>query len=389
MSEFDLEEITDRAGTGAPNFTHGFNINGSDSGISVFSHTVGANEPSSPSNGDTWWDTDNDVYKVYINNEWKDWLGTTPAAVPYGDRAVIYNSASGSSSNHSNTIDYFAIATTGNSSSFGTMLGTTVNGGSAHNVTVSNGSRIVYGAFYNNTDSSNPPVNGLEYVTASTLGNSTFMGTFTHRSGITGAGSGGKGYYAAGDGAAPGNDIEVVDIANGGNATDSGYDIGNHDNGGTHASDSRWITAGGQAPNQYTTTITYFAIPVVANSSTFGNLSQGRTNPTGTGSDVRMLIAGGFYYSGSEALDNRVRNEIDYITMATTGNSTDFGDLTVKRTSTGSTSNNVRAVFIGGFAGTSGRSNTMDYVTIDTTGNATDFGDMSAAGSYASTASGT
>ena len=313
------------------------------------------------------------------------------SGVPYGARAVIYNSASGSSSNHSNTIDYFTIATPGNSASFGNMLGTTVNGGSAHNVTVSNGSRIVYGAFYDNTDAGSPPVNGLEFVTASTLGNSTFMGTFTHRSGITGAGSGGKGYYAAGDGNVPGNDIEVVDIANGGNATDTGYDIGNNDNGATHANSNRWITAGGQLNGaQYTTDIEYFNIPVVANSTTFGSIaSQGRTNPTGTGSDTRMLIAGGFYYSGSETLDNRVRNDIDYLTIATTGNTTDFGDLTVKRTSTGSTSNNVRAIFIGGFAGTSGRTNTMDYVTIDTTSNATDFGDMSGAGSYASTASGT
>ena len=317
--------------------------------------------------------------------------GSGGSGVPYGSRAVIYNSASGSSSNHSNTIDYFTIATPGNSASFGNMLGTTVNGGSAHNVTVSNGSRIVYGAFYDNTDAGSPPVNGLEFVTASTLGNSTFMGTFTHRSGITGAGSGGKGYYAAGDGNVPGNDIEVVDIANGGNATDTGYDIGNNDNGAAHANSNRWIHAGGQLNGaQYTTHIEYFNVPVVANSTTFGSISsQGRTNPTGTGSDTRMLIAGGFYYSGSEALDNRVRNDIDYLTIATTGNTTDFGDLTVKRTSTGSTSNNVRAVFIGGFAGTSGRTNTMDYVTIDTTGNATDFGDMSGAGSYASTASGT
>ena len=91
MSEFDLEEITDRAGTGAPNFTHGFNINGSDSGISGFSHTVGTTEPSSPSNGDTWWDTDNDVYKVYIDSEWKDWLGTTPVAslTSNGDRGFV------------------------------------------------------------------------------------------------------------------------------------------------------------------------------------------------------------------------------------------------------------------------------------------------------------
>ena len=42
MSEFEEEEITDRAGTGAPNFSNGFNVNGSDSGISSFTHTVGS-----------------------------------------------------------------------------------------------------------------------------------------------------------------------------------------------------------------------------------------------------------------------------------------------------------------------------------------------------------
>ena len=83
-----IEKITDRAGTGAPDFTNGFNINGSDSGISAFKHTESASEPGSPSNGDAWLDTDNNIYKVYINGEWKDWLGTTtPPASYFGDRA--------------------------------------------------------------------------------------------------------------------------------------------------------------------------------------------------------------------------------------------------------------------------------------------------------------
>ena len=37
-----IEKITDRAGTGAPDFTNGFNINGSDSGLTGFAHTEGA-----------------------------------------------------------------------------------------------------------------------------------------------------------------------------------------------------------------------------------------------------------------------------------------------------------------------------------------------------------
>ena len=50
----EVTKISDRAGTGAVNFSNGFNVNGSDSGFSAFTHTESASEPGSPSNGDTW-----------------------------------------------------------------------------------------------------------------------------------------------------------------------------------------------------------------------------------------------------------------------------------------------------------------------------------------------
>ncbi len=68
---------------------------------------------------------------------------------------------------------------------------------------------------------------------------------------------------------------------------------------------------------------------------------------------------------------------MDTFTVETTGNSTDFGDLTVTRSGLGSCSNGERGVWAGG-----GSSNVIDYVTISTTGNATDFGDLTAAGTY-------
>ena len=79
-----IEKITDRAGTGGPNFTNGFNINGSDSGVVGFTHTSGATEPSNPSNGDTWWNTDNDSYHVYMDNAWKNWIGTAYTSFDWG-----------------------------------------------------------------------------------------------------------------------------------------------------------------------------------------------------------------------------------------------------------------------------------------------------------------
>ena len=76
-------------------------------------------------------------------------------------------------------------------------------------------------------------------------------------------------------------------------------------------------------------------------------------------------------------------NNIEYITFATEGNGTDFGDLTVARKMNRGMSNSIRGVFSGGYTPT--YLNTMDYVTIATTANATDFGDILATtGSHAS-----
>lgn len=78
---------------------------------------------------------------------------------------------------------------------------------------------------------------------------------------------------------------------------------------------------------------------------------------------LRGLIAGG-----------QTTNVIEYINIASAGNSTSFGVLTSQRSELSSMSNATRAVFAGGSTTT-----TMDYVTIATTGNATSFGGLQAA----------
>ena len=68
-------------------------------------------------------------------------------------------------------------------------------------------------------------------------------------------------------------------------------------------------------------------------------------------------------------------NVIDFITMATFGNATDFGDLTVARGSLGGASSPTRGVFYGGVAHPSSTElDVIDYIEIATTGNALDFG---------------
>ena len=65
-------------------------------------------------------------------------------------------------------------------------------------------------------------------------------------------------------------------------------------------------------------------------------------------------------------------NTIDYITIATPGNATDFGDLTVSREDIAACSNGFRGLF-----SPDGNIDSVDYVTIANPGNATVFGDLS------------
>ena len=67
-------------------------------------------------------------------------------------------------------------------------------------------------------------------------------------------------------------------------------------------------------------------------------------------------------------------NVIDYITMASTGDAQDFGDLSATRAMASGLSSSVRGVFGGGVAPSV--INVMDYFTIASTGDAADFGDL-------------
>jgi hypothetical protein len=80
---------------------------------------------------------------------------------------------------------------------------------------------------------------------------------------------------------------------------------------------------------------------------------------------TRGLSFGGQTYNDGDV------NTITYITIASAGNSTDFGDLLATRVFTGATAGSTRAVVAGGQT-----VNVIYFVTISTTGNATDFGDL-------------
>ena len=76
---------------------------------------------------------------------------------------------------------------------------------------------------------------------------------------------------------------------------------------------------------------------------------------------------------------------VDYITIPTQGNAIDFGDIGSNRVTAQSgagTSNNLRGVTMGGFNSPNQYSTTMEYVNIATTGNSFDFGYLSSSRAY-------
>ena len=90
----------------------------------------------------------------------------------------------------------------------------------------------------------------------------------------------------------------------------------------------------------------------------------------GLASETRGIFAG--TYPGQEDI-------IEYITMASEGNSIDFGNLTDGRRSGAGASSSTRGLFAGGISPSD--VNIIDYIEIATIGNALDFGDLRNAGS--------
>ena len=77
---------------------------------------------------------------------------------------------------------------------------------------------------------------------------------------------------------------------------------------------------------------------------------------------------------GGENSSPAVVNTMDYFTIASTGNATDFGDLTVAVRGGFGMSNSSRGLLAGG--NNPSDQNTIGYITIASTGNATDYGDL-------------
>ncbi len=183
------------------------------------------------------------------------------------------------------------------------------------------------------------------------------------------------------------NTMEYIEISTLGNSVDWGDYITLIRSPGNCASTTRGVIMGGYHPAgspQYTKNIGYITISSQGGANNFGELTRGRGWTGSCNNETRGCNAGDW---GSQT------NSIDYITIASTGNASNFGDLTLGRQCTSCTQSPTRGIWSGGATGPSPAVvdyNIIDYITIATTGNATDFGDTQVGGyGKTSTSSGT
>ena len=134
--------------------------------------------------------------------------------------------------------------------------------------------------------------------------------------------------------------------------------------------------------------IQYINIATKGNSLDFGEMTEHQGLMDAASSSTRMVISGGYNSSfGGGAV-----TDIQYVTMASEGNTIDFGDPTQVTYGTGASSSSTRALIMGGnrmpnnspFNDGNDGNNTICTIEMATIGNAIDFGDLSARRAYPS-----
>ena len=131
----------------------------------------------------------------------------------------------------------------------------------------------------------------------------------------------------------------------------------------------RGVFGGGESPTRLNN-LDLITIATTGNASDFGDLVETATNIGACGSSTRGIWFGGETPS--------VSNTIQYIIFSSQGGSNNFGNLSFARLNHNSgLSDNTRGITGGAYASPL-YYNLIEYVTIASTGDASDFGDLSA-----------
>ena len=228
-------------------------------------------------------------------------------------------------------------------------------------------------------------VNVIESIQIASLGNAVDFGDLINKPNAGGGFSSKTRGFVVGGNTPDGNGINVIQfvtIATAGNATDFGDAGYSRANARGVSNNTRGVYSGGESassPNPSINNIEFITMSTSGNGQDFGDLVDAGSSYATVSSPTRGVHLGGYR-------DGEV-NFIDFITIATTGNSQEFGDLiNTARNGNGGVSNGHRGIVMGGYASPA-RTNVIQYVTIQSTGNAIDFGDLTDARDPAVTSS--
>ena len=234
--------------------------------------------------------------------------------------------------------------------------------------------RGVWGGGYN------PTQNTMDVITIATTGNSTDFGDLVDaKFSSAGVGSPTRGIFLGGDPNQSKNYFFVFSSQGGTN--NFGNLIENHYNASALSNDTRGLVLGG---NPVVTTIEFVTMATTGDANDFGDLFDGNRYAAGVASPTRGIIGGGIDASTPNA--SLGTKGIQFVTIATKGDSKDFGELIQQRYGVGGCSSPTRGLIAGGFS-TPNYRNDIESIEISTLGNAVDFGDLTANNVYLSGAS--
>lgn len=361
MSELSTPNLSNVAGTSGPNFPQGMNVAGAAIGtvITMTEFYDQVAEPTGVANGAVWW-TGTTAYQ-YIAGGWLI-LTLLPPPPPFaGDRALFSFLAG---------VDYVSIPTPANAASFGTLTVARSESGAC----AGGGRGVIAGG----RNSGGTVQNTIDYFTFATVGNATAFGSLPLvRTAMPGCSSGTIGVFWAGFGASgPVSTIYQLTIATAANATSFGSLATSVS--GQMAAASNTTRGIGVSNDVASTAVQFITFATPSNATSSGSLSTGAKSSAGVASTSRAVFGGGS--NGNESVAYAI---MQYLTIDSLSTSVTFGNLTQNRTALGGSSNGSRGVFGGGRRPfpDSDTANIIDYITIATPGNATDFGDLTVAAS--------
>ena len=189
-----------------------------------------------------------------------------------------------------------------------------------------------------------------------------------------------RGLIFGGEGSNPRNTIQFFNLDTTGNAIDFGDMNDERTEGMACASRVRAFAIGGflgGQPTNYTNTLDMVTIASTGNATNFGDAAYQKGQGASCASATRGVTAGGVY-------NGVTQNTIDFFTMSSTANGLDFGDISITSRGLAACSSPTRGIFFLGDNAGSTKVNTIEFVTISTTGNSSDFGDSTTTARYSS-----